>query len=145
MYKFADVCTVHTKVKSSNKPVHRLSFGIEGKSRNGPRLGSLCWEINRQLKADSKMKNWNCKDTDNFKHLSWENRNCIFFKFRLLSSGPAKGTATIFSPHSPLSLKAIILQLIFMVQGEIMGILSNVEMYVFLLVNQNRPCFKLVS
>lgn len=32
-----------------------------------------------------------------------------------------------------------------MAQGEIMGILSNVEMYVFLLVNQNGPYFKLVS
>lgn len=56
-----------------------------------------------------------------------------------------KGTSTILSPHTPLSLKAIILELIFMAHGEIMGILSNVEMYVFLLVNQNRPYFKLVS
>lgn len=46
---------------------------------------------------------------------------------------------------TPLSQKAIILELIFMAQREIMGILSNVEMYVFLLVNQNRPYFKLVS
>lgn len=45
-------------------------------------------------------------------------------------------------PNPPSSLKAIILQLIFMAQGEIMGILSNIEMYVFLLVKQNGPYFR---
>lgn len=56
-----------------------------------------------------------------------------------------KAHQLFFLLFSPSSLKAIILQLIFMAQREIMGILSNVEMYVFLLVNQNRPYFKLVS
>ena len=48
-------------------------------------------------------------------------------KLLFLSLGLAKGTSTIFSPFSPSSLNAIISELIFMAQREIMGILSNVE------------------
>lgn len=45
-----------------------------------------------------------------------------------------KGTSTILSPHYPIVTEGIILELIFMAQGEIMGILSNVEMYVCMYV-----------
>lgn len=63
----------------------------------------------------------------------------------LPSAGAAEGASALLSRPSGSPPSAIILQLIFMAQREIMGIPSNVEMYVFLLVNQSRPYFKLVS
>lgn len=123
-----------------------LGFGTAARASNLVGFWVLTlWNKQRgMLKDDKKMKKQQLKllYLPHFNHFWWENRGG---KTTFIYWTSQRHINYFLSfPFSPLSLKAIILELIFMAQGEIMGILSNVEMYVFLLVNQNRPYFKLV-